>query len=275
MVAFDSIHDMLHAAESPCQMPDHERSSITGAEIFTGSASLADAVKLARNGWQGGTAEIERLRAKIAKRLEGVIPVLEPRFGSTGRRIHMGRYLAGMPDPFVSLVDSGLRVAATIPKIVHLVCNVTVSGSIGADVILRRGAAMIVLIDTLERHGIRCKVDLVHCSRARDENAPVLETRVTVKREYEPVSLGVLAFMLAHPSSQRRLLFAVREHEPAAVRKTYGIGHGLGYGLPAESADQGDAYIGRVLSAADWSEDVTWMWLTKTLTDLGIHLTVS
>lgn len=271
MVDFDTIHDLVHFAESPCDMPDLERSSITGNYAFTGTDTLSDAIALAKRGWDGGTAEIDSLRADLEHLLEGSIPILEPRFGIRGQRIHMGRYLTDRPDCFVSLVDSGLRLDALNAKIVHIVVNLAVSGSIGADVILRRGAAVIVLVDTLERRGVRCKIDLVHASQAKRLNA-TLETRVTVKQEYEPVSIGVLAFMLAHPSALRRILFAVREHESEENRKRFGIRRGLGYGLPTEANDQGDVYIGSIRSPADWSPDMTWLWLTSTLTKLGVNL---
>ena len=253
-------------------MADNYRASITGTDRFTGTASLDDAIMLARRGWPDGLKTIERLRAEIDKALAGKVPVNEPSFDISGDWLDVGRYLSGEPENFGTMVDYGKRTDAPIASIIRLVVNVATSAPIGEQTTLTRGAAAIVLVDMLERHGIRVRVDLVDVT-TNHTKTEALENYVTVKEEGEPVNLDKLAFFLAHRSSLRRLFFSVAEHQPDSVRRLFGIGQDFGsYGLPGTASDRGDVYLDRILSAADWSDALTMAWLKKTLIEQGIKI---
>lgn len=271
---FADVEELLAAVNAPCALADSFRSSITQGRGFTGTDSLAEAVALARKGWQGGTAEIERLRIEIDRSLSGLIPMLEPFYDVTGDMIDVGRFVTGEPEDFLTLVDNGLRHESPSPRIVHIVCNIAVSGSISQDVIMRRGAAMVVLIDTLERHGIRCRVDLVDVTADKRQGGDQFEVYMTVKHDGESVSIDKLAYFLAHASAMRRLLFAVYEHFPDPIRRQFGIGRDMqgAYGFPGIASEQGTIYIDRIISAVDWSEQFTLAWLKAQLRKQGIAI---
>lgn len=269
---YSDMAEFISAAIAPCELSDEWRSSLSGTEKFTKTASLDDAVTLSRKGWDGGLDMIDRMRAHIDKLMSGKVPVPQQQAHLSRGRVNVSRVITGNPKQFTRKVDLGLRNDARVPKILRLVYNLTVSGSIGTETIMRRGAAMVVACHTLERRGIRCSIDVVLCISNTDApDGDKLEIRVRVKRENERVNLNNLAFMLAHPSALRRLVFAAMEHETQPIRRKFGIGRNYGgYGLPAECGEKGDIYLGRVISNADWSEALTMAWLTKILSDQGL-----
>lgn len=272
---YASVIDLVAAARAPATIADTYRSSRVGTEKFTGTASFDEAVKLARTGWSGGSKTIESMRASIEELLRGSIPIPEVQYAVRGRKINMGRYLSGQPDCFVQMVDKGKMREASRPSIVTIVVAAACSGSVSADTILRRGAAMVVLIDTLERHRIRCHVKMadVRTTSLNAGRAEMLEYVTTIKEPGDYVSLDKLAFWFAHPSALRRLMLSVSETEPDGVRRKFGLGRDMGrYGIPGSATDQGDIYLDRILSATDWSEDLTFAWLKKTLIEQGIVL---
>lgn len=270
---FQSFGQFIDAVQAPAAMADKNRASLNGTATFTGTDSLADAVLLARRGWQGGTATIERLRLRIDKMLGGSIPVPDIEYDVSGDWLDIGRFLGGEPEYFGSMVDFGRRQDAPVAKMVRVVVNIAASQSIGEETMLMRGAAAIVLVDTLERHGIRCRIDLCHAVSNRVVKADSLETYVTVKQEGEHLSPDKLAFLLGHRSSCRRLMFAIEEHDSDDVRRQFGIGRDMGgYGIPCAAEDKGDVYLDRILSASDWHESLTLAWLKKTLINQGLNL---
>ena len=135
-------------------------------------------------------------------------------------------------------------------------------------------AAVVVLVDTLERHGIRCQVDVVKSTTNKVDDGPTLENYLTVKEFNEQVDIGTLAYFVGHESTLRRLFWSVQEHEPLAERMKYGIGFDTrgSYGFPGEASDKGELYIGRLISPRDWDEAFTMAWLQATLKRHGIVL---
>jgi hypothetical protein len=282
VVKFENVGDLLRVAQSPTSMPDAMRTSIRGTEKFTGTRTLQDAIDLARRGWDGGIRQIEAFKAEIEKLTRGLVPVPQPEPHMSRGRVSVSRAISGQPKAFIRRVDHGRTRNAMMPKIVNLVYNASVSGSIGSDVVLRRGAAMIVACQTLERRNIRCGIEIVfattpsaRAARWPDQHpdGPSIEYRLRIKHHNEHVSVDKLAFFMGHTATLRRLLFALLEHNDDATRKQFRIGRDNGnYGYPAETDDRGHIYIGRIVSPTDWGSDFTMTWIKKTLKDQGLNI---
>lgn len=134
---------------------------------------------------------------------------------------------------------------------------------------------MVVLVDILERHRLRCQVELVASTSDRAfKRGNLLEYRVIVKRASEYVSLDKLAYMLGHASAFRRLMFSLMEHEDDDIRKTFGLGRDTkgGYGFPGTTDDRGDLYLDKITSDVDWTPELTMLWLKRNLVEQGIKL---
>ena len=272
---FTTISEALRYAEAPCNLSNDKRSSIQGSEPFTKTADLPEAIQLARRGGQGGTQEIQQYKAQIIDKLIGSLPTPEMAFAFRGHAFNMARVLAGNPKAFIHYQHSN-EIGEGLdnnPRIIRFVINVTASGAIKPETLLRRGAAAIVLIDTLEHYDIRCRVDLVSAFSTKLVNGSAIEYYIPLKNEGDPLSVDKLAFFLCHPSSLRRLVLAIMEHEPDDIRTRFGIGQDKGaYGLPTMASQQGDIYIDQITSPLDWSEALTTAWLINQLESQGIKL---
>lgn len=272
---FKNVTEFLRLVQSKPRLNDDLRYSVTGTERFTHTASLDEAIDLARTGWKGGTDEIAKLRAEINGQIRGWIPATDLVYSMRGKSFDMGRYVAGRPDCARKRVDNSREREARIPKRIHMVVNISATAKISRSAMLRRGAAAVVLSDLLQRRGKHVSIDVVRVvsNRLNEPSAPKHEIRVRIKEAGAPANIDKLAFMLGHPSALRRLMWSACEHEPDNVRKTFGFGKDCGsYGIPAESDDQGDIYIGRMLSPVDWSPGFALNWLRAGLEKQGMTL---
>lgn len=272
---FRDVADLLRYVSSPTTMADLNRTSITNEQTFTQTTTLQEAVKLAVTGWNGGTQAIQKLRATILKALDGQLPRPVMRYKAVGPVLSIGRYLQGHPQMMMEKADIALTREAHRPKILTIVCNIAASQGLTTTPLLMRGAAIIVLCEVLAAHRIRCNVDLAFgvTHSIVNPNATHVEYTLRIKTAGEPVNISKLAFFLGHPSTVRRLMFAVMEHEPDNIRKVYGIGRDMGgYGLPSDVNEHGDVYIPPMRTSSDWSEDFAIYWLKQQLAKAGIAL---
>lgn len=274
LVQFGLSDEMIRLAQSPNPVAVQYRGSERNTKRFTATESMDEAVALSRKGWPEGLKEVQRMRLGLEDLVSGLVPVPEPRYGQIGHVVHIGRYLAGRPDCMIELVDRGQTRETVRPKILRLVCNITSSCAVGEQTILRRGAAMIALVQTLARFRIRCSIDLSMAITTKvDESGDKLEYTLRIKHEQEHVNMDRLAFFMAHPSALRRIGMAIMEHENEDMRSHYGIGIDKGgYGLPCSSSYRGDIYLDKIITTADWSEAFTIAWLKKSLAAQGISL---
>ena len=274
--SFDSVYELLESIQQPTDLLPEQRSSIVGTKTFTGTKTLEEAIDLAERGWDEGVDLLRRMHAEIEEMLEGQIPVPEVQYDVIGDVADIGRAVTGDPEFMMEMVDFGLRRDAPIAKVVHMVYNMSAGGAASKDTMLRRAAAMCVAADVLERHGVRCKIDVVYISAPSpdlNDKRPRAEVTVTVKPENEYLSFDKLAFLMGHRSSLRRVMFAVMEHMDPEVRKSLGIGRGTGgYGFPNSASEHGDVYMEAMLTNVDWSEKFTTSWLRQTLKKHGLVL---
>lgn len=272
--AFDTPRDLVTAACLNTAMPDENRQSINSPESFAG-VPLMEAARLAMSGWTGGNKVIDKLRVQIDQMIQASIPQPEVYYDVVGDIIDMGRYVEGEPECMMHIEDTGTLKRSNHPTVARLVFNIGVSGAVSRRTALLRGAAVIVLIDTLERHGTRVQVDLAYGVSNRLYDGDVLEYHLTIKQAHEYLSTNSLAFYLGHVSSIRRLMWALLEHEPDDVRRRFGIGreYGGSQGFPAQVEDRGDIYVDRILTNTDWSDAFTLLWIRSILTKQGINLT--
>lgn len=225
---FDSLESMLVKAEAPTDMPQYARSSETrGERDWSGTDSLAEAFKLARFGWPEGREKMQPMKRRVEELVrQRVNSRQEVLWDVAGSVVDVGRFCGGEPENmmyFEPMPTDGKG------RIVKLSVNVTASAGIKAENIFWRGAAIIALVDLLESNGF--SVEIEACDGRRGGGMK-LEYRVPVKVPGYALDEDRLTFVLASPAFLRRILFAVNEREPEAVRRAIGIGGG--YGVPCE-----------------------------------------
>lgn len=263
---FFSVVEWLEFLKSPTDAPEGERASMRAEENnWTQTSSLEEAIKLAEDGWNEGVERIEQLSAKLSEELVTMLHTPEVHFDVTGDMLDVGRYVNGEPEDFMSLVPAEIE---THPKILHLGVNITANWNVGGETMIRKGAAVVALIDTLEQHGKRIEVD---CIGHVDSEAGETTTTIRVKDSNAPVQLANLVYLLAHPSTLRRLLFCSWEHLPEEERRARGFRLGGSYGRAAALRNV-EAYDIYIPETDRWSEDQVMPWLISKLSDQGIYI---
>ncbi len=240
--------------------------------------TLDEAIDLAEKGWEEGVKKIIDLSASLSDEIISILHVPEVHYNVTGDQLDVGRYVAGEPEDFMTLVPAEIEDR---PKILHLVANVCASAGVKGDTMIRKGAAVVALVDALEKHGKRLSVDVASLSSlsgrwgyggSSGRNTVV---KIRVKETWEPVNLANLVMCLAHPSTLRRLMFRTWEHMSDEDRNAGGFYQGGGYGYVEEikkDEDKGDIYIeGMDTRRRTWRTDEAIPWLLSKLSEQGIH----
>lgn len=224
---------------------------------WSGSASVADACKLARAGWPEG---VQRLDFEVE---HAGAPAMT-------RRRRAGYDVAGD----VLDVDSLLRGEAEVyereaprarrrSKTLRLTVNVGASCSVDTAGMIRWGAAVVALVDALEAAGQRVALACAFASKGHRDDAATFVCRIGLKDEGDPLHLAAAAFGLAHPSSLRRIhLGVMRRVVTDADNTEHGYGSGMGRPSPVRP-DEGETVLPMPteLSACKggWSADTATM----------------
>jgi hypothetical protein len=258
------------AAEGQTDMPEGDRSSRDGDARFRGTRDFAEALKLAREGWAEGRAEVERLRAALVGTLVGQLRQQEYVLDVQGLVMDMGLVTEGQPECWLDTRDTDER--RTGGRIVRVHLNGVVSANIEHDVIRARGAAVAALCDLLEAAGRRVELTISYALSTLPRKRVAMLVTVPVKQADEPLQVDQLAFMLMHPSALRRVAFSTWECLPADMRRALHI-PGC-YGFPKTANLEADI---DVPSGPGWEKQ--WrnvgqakQWLETSLRSQGIEL---
>jgi hypothetical protein len=270
VVKFPDLFDYIEAAQyGTTDCPDNYRQSALNedSEHWDFGVGYDGAYDVARNGWPEGRTKIEdlsykfRSAVKAAHRDSFEQPVFTRSLAGSG--VNVGRFNAGLPDAMVIRK----RIEMDSP-VIDIVCNVSMSAAIGAEVYMIRGAAIAALADLLELSGRRVRITAVNCTKTGDSS---FECHTTIKKPGDPLQMDAIAFALAHPAYMRRLGFSIMEQAPLKVRKAIGIGDGgHGYGAPSDIESTADLYMPKIYGGSDWSEDRANKWVEQQLVNMGV-----
>lgn len=225
---FESFEEYLdHCAKVP-DFPNPQ-SRKTGNDKWSGTPNFEAAMQLARNGWREGLALIEKLSAQLDHVAGNLVKRPEVQWDVSGDFADAGLFVTGVPEcmgQFTEVITEGAG------KIVKVTINGFFSCGFDAETIMRRGAATLALIDALETAGRSCELVLALAGTNYGGDDLHVEI-VPLKKAGEALELDRLAFMVAHPSSFRRLGFSAGENEEPDVRQNFGCQNGYYY-TPAE-----------------------------------------
>lgn len=241
---------------------------------WTGSESFADAIELGENGWMEVRDKVEGLTAGLIGQVrEMIVPAIDWQLSTAGGPVAMGRYMVG--DPRCQLRPVMVEGRGQRP-VTRILVSGTCSAAVKAKTIIRRGVAVVALIELLAFANRAVELYVENTVSPTTGRSTRTHTTVTrVKEASEPLDVNRVMFAMAHPSMQRRLVFASQEGEPDSVRKTFGFGGG-DYGLPL-NLKMGDA-IGADVKCETLRPGTTWdtassvRWIVQTLRDCGVSV---
>lgn len=194
------------------------------------SRQLPDAIEKALYGWPEGR---ERMRNAIAQIEAPGQDTEAMTYDVAGNEPDIGRYLTGDPENMLAFQPTPDR------KTIRIVADVALSGACIDSVVFMRGAALVVLIEQLERQGHR--VDLavlstfeMHADRPTRQGKTYV-AYVAAKPPGQPADMDRLAYLLGNYETERILMFETYE-------AFYGTFHSCSPGMIAEE-DRGDIYL--------------------------------
>jgi hypothetical protein len=169
---------------------------------FTGTADMAHALDLARNGWMDGMGVTSKLEVDGAQS--------KRRFNSmAGGTVNVGRMLSGDPRHMVNRKrQPGLRN-------IRLFVAGGMWRGIGQSIAIFRALIIGAMVDLLEQQQYRCEIIAVNCAGHMGfNNGAHSQFAIRLKDAGENLNLLDITFALGHPSFSRRLMFACADVIP-------------------------------------------------------------
>ena len=193
---------------------------------FAGTKSYEAAMKLVMKGWKKGREKLVSNVEAIALKKE---MVTAPSFvyDVAGARPEVPLAIAGDP---CCMWDTNPLLSGQAPTH-RLFINVSASCRWDADHLMKWGACILSVVDSLESQG-NCSIEVNICQANRSSSGQVRsEFIVRLKEAGQHIDFNVMAFAIAHPSMLRRVMFGCMERvtEDNAEERM-----GSGYGRPDE-----------------------------------------
>ncbi|CAB4151733.1 hypothetical protein UFOVP587_31 [uncultured Caudovirales phage] len=261
---FDSLGEYIRYAKDN---PTPKDSNQPKSGSFNYTETLAEACNLATHGW-------DEIRAEVDAQLDELVEHINDAFGefyvsehsTSGAFVDMGRFVTGEPECMVSFVS---EPQARMGRVVKIVMNAVVSGHVPADLIKRRGIAVLALIDTIHKLGVGIELWWEESLAGGKQE---FSTLIKLHSSEEPMDINSLMFSLAHPDMLRRLQFSVQEQHKDA--KSQGAYSGGGYGLPRDLMSPRhcdyDVTIEKLQNGDQELVANTLQWVLSTVQGLGL-----
>jgi hypothetical protein len=259
---FQSWGDALqYARQTPKGRHTKSRWEGEGRFDFTGTHSFEEAMTLAQDGWLEGSTNLINLSEAITNKLCSYVERHNVVYDVEGVECDVATALSGEPE-FMMRWEP--RMEQGEGKLCRMVINIGVSGSISKRSIMARGSVLVSLVQLLEYAGIRCEVTTF--SGVDD----AIGTWVRVKNADQPLDMPRLAFALAHPSFNRRVMFSVWEQYPEKFDNSYGC--------PENITDKGDIYAPCMYSGTEecnWNDEIAVKtWIISKLKEQGVSISL-
>lgn len=245
-------------------------SQSTSDKAWYGTPDFETAMHLFNNGWTEKADEIRNHFVKFERAQEREVQYQKsrPTTSVVGFAPHVPNAILGLPDSMIYKEQSPMKA-----KVVRIIFNNTMNAGTSASDIMNAGLTVLKIAQSLERKGLRVRIDVAPKFSAGDrENVLLL---VTVKDWRQPLDIKKVAFPIAHPSMFRRLGFCWMETVPTVTDTSFYHGYGRSFENPKEG--KGILKEAGVLGDKDYFVNVTMAQKngydpTKTAEAMGIKL---
>ena len=184
---------------------------------------------MARSGWSQKAREIAEISRPYYKKLSNSMVRETMSYDFEGIGIDVARYVDGIPECMQKFTEK--IVTGKSSRVINMIVNVGATRDVKADTMVQRGVFAFTLMSLLELSGYRVSVTLVSHAET-DRNRKTITVKTIVKAADQPSDNARLAYIMAHPSVLRRLIFSIREHsQNVAISKS----RSLEYSVPPGS----------------------------------------
>lgn len=214
---------------------------------FSATASFAEAMHLARHGWDGLADLLTRTPVTEMPKFNTVAD-FSVRFNVAGGAINIGRYLAGLPDCMHGIALP--RHLARPQKVQKILLSFDMNYTHSATTLATVGLETYKIAESLEMANIRTEI-ILHVRTTSKTFLPpknhyitgIYDVYVTLKRADQPLHFNRHMFAIAHPSFLRRLVLSEMERNAPDIIRQFGFLKKYGYGFPSHLNDVDLAHI--------------------------------
>jgi hypothetical protein len=174
-----------------CSSDTHD----SGEKFYGGT--IHKAREMLTTGWREGAVRVSNVRAELSEAVQKILneKAAQVWYDVEGDWADAGRIATGEPECCGSFQYDGEDGGT---KIIRIVMNLCVSGSVSHEAMFARGAATLAAVDILEAMGHRVQVD-VGLGIDNYPKKKTLDLQFTVKDAGQPVDADRLAAVLCHP----------------------------------------------------------------------------
>jgi hypothetical protein len=263
---FDSLYDMATFAKANTNRKSSDREDHGD---WSKSKNLDEAVGFAMQGWHDVRPMVDQYAEQLQERINDTLSdhyVVQ--HDVTGADVNIGLFMAGEPECMMQFVT---EPQARMGRVVKVLVNGCTSASTNADNIIKRGAAVLTLVNTLHLMGVGVELWWEDAITGSDKKG--YSTAVKLHDSAQPLDIDNVMFALAHPSMLRRVCFSVQEQSPHAGKQGAGA-MGGGYGIPTECMLNKMFDFDVVVERLQRSDDPTVRngvgWIVDRVTGLGL-----
>lgn len=237
-------------------------------------ASWPEALRLAEDGWTTVLPEVDAEVAELRERVGDAVltTALVPAWDVTGSEVDIGAYLSGEPE---CMVDAAPQQISARGRVVTFLVPAGFVHTTPHAAVLHRGVALSALCSSIIAAGHSVEIWSGFCPYVGDMDRFASVARVVSAAE--PLDIGRLMFVMAHPAMLRRLWEAVWDSAPEPVARRMcdeNYGHASYDCFPDDLPDGiPDPYVLPYLSPEDtqWETvDTALAWCREMFTSLGL-----
>ncbi len=223
------------------------------------------------DGWPEGAGSVRSMYESIEADIGDRVVTNEVEHHVSGAYIDVGAFVEGVPECFLDFRDVERTGAG---KVVTIAVNIGVAYDVKSTQILRRGAAIIAVIDLLERSGYRVEVLIVtptHEDRVNGEH--LHEIIFPLKKPSEVIAIDRFAFVLCNDMMCRRVMSSLLEQLPPQRRHVLGVRRNGPYGCTFSMSMEGYGADIVIEGGYDFISDASAKkWVVSVLKDQGVAL---
>lgn len=267
---FESLYDAATFAKANTNRKSSDKPEYND---WSKSKDLDEAVTFAMQGWHEVRPMVDQYAEQLQERINDTLSdhyVVQ--HDVTGADVNIGLFMAGEPECMMQFVS---EPQARMGRVVKVLVNGCTSASTKPDHIIKRGAAVLTLVNTLHLMGVGVELWWEDAIKGYGSKHPdrTYSTAVKLHDSAQPLDIDNVMFALAHPSMLRRVCFSIQEQSPYAKEQGAGA-MGGGYGTPTECGLGTMFDFDVVVERLKHSDDPTVRngvgWIIDRITGLGL-----
>lgn len=209
---------------------------------FTQTHDFNEAVTLMVNGWDDCAKKIAQ---KLEARKDDIVSAVRQKSFQdvAGFQACVPLYLQGVPTNMINRKNVPVKQrVVTINKCINYSCVVK------TDKIIEESVKALMIVKKLEAQGTRVNVNVFLGTEAGGRR---ITCKVRIKNSSERLNISKMAFLLAHPSMLRRMMFRFIEVYPNTTSSfVSSYGHPIGKDEMAKMVSKGEYFIPAVVETS-------------------------